>query len=91
MHEHAYFDAAGRTREYIWIKKEGEEYTPENKFESFKKEDIDSEGNSSNPNRPKSHKNWTNSIYNRIRSITTDGTPFTVHKFIKDFEEPADT
>lgn len=83
--------SVGYYDEYIWIKKEGEEYTPENKFESFKKEDIDSEGNSSNPNRPKSHKNWTNSIYNRIRSITTDGTPFTVHKFIKDFEEPADT
>ncbi len=83
--------SVGYYDEYIWIKKEGEEYIPENKFESFKKEDIDSEGNSSNPNRPKSHKNWTNSIYNRIRSITTDGTPFTVHKFIKDFEEPADT
>lgn len=83
--------SVGYYDEYIWIKKEGEEYTPENKFESFKKEDIDSEGNSSNPNRPKSHKNWTNSIYNRIRSITTDGTPFTVHKFIKDFEEPVDT
>lgn len=83
--------SVGYYDEYIWIKKEGEEYTPENKFESFKKEDIDSEGNSSNPNRPKSHKNWTNKIYNRIRSITTDGTPFTVHKFIKDFEEPADT
>lgn len=83
--------SVGYYDEYIWIKKEGEEYTPENKFESFKKEDINSEGDSSNPNRPKSHKNWTNKIYNRIRSITTDGTPFTVHKFIKDFEEPADT
>lgn len=83
--------SVGYYDEYIWIRKEEEDYTPENKFESFKKEDIDSEGNSKNPNRPKSHKNWTNKIYNRIRSITTDGTPFTVHKFIKDFEEPSDT
>lgn len=84
--------SVGYYDEYIWIRKEGEdEYLPENKFESFKKEDITSEGESQNPNRPKSHKNWTNSIYNRIRSITTDGTPFTVHKFIKDFEEPTDT
>lgn len=83
--------SVGYYDEYIWIRKEEESYTPENKFESFKKEDISSDGNSNNPNRPKSHKNWTNKIYNRIRSITTDGTPFTVHKFIKDFEEPADT
>lgn len=83
--------SVGYYDEYIWIRKEEEDYTPENKFESFKKEDLDAEGRSSNPNRPDSHKNWTNKIYNRIRSITTDGTPFTVHKFIKDFEEPSDT
>lgn len=33
-------------------------------------------------------KNWDNDIYNRIRSITTDGTVFTVHKVIIDLEEP---
>lgn len=35
-------------------------------------------------------KNRGNKIYDRIRSITTDGTPFTVHKFIADFPEPSD-
>lgn len=83
--------SVGYYDEYIWIKKEGEEYVEANKFESFKKEDFNSEGVSQNPNRPANHKNWTNSIYNRIRSITTDGTPFTVHKFLKDFDEPVDT
>lgn len=83
--------SVGYYDEYVWIRKEEEDYTPENKFESFKKEDINSEGKSTNPNRPDSHKNWTNKIYNRIRSITTDETPFTVHKFIKDFEEPAES
>lgn len=83
--------SVGYYDEYIWIRKDGEEYTPENKFESFKKEDFNTEGTSQNPNRPANHKNWANKIYNRIRSITTDGTPFTVHKFIKDFDEPADT
>ena len=34
-------------------------------------------------------KNRDNAIYNRIREVSTDGTPFTVHKFIKDFPEPA--
>ena len=33
-------------------------------------------------------KNRDNAIYNRIREVSTDGTPFTVHKFIKDFPEP---
>ena len=32
--------------------------------------------------------NRGNAIYNRIREVSTDGTPFTVHKFIKDFPEP---
>lgn len=83
--------SVGYYDEYIWIKKEGEEYTEANKFESFKSEDFNSDGVSQNPNRPQKHKNWTNPIYNRIRSITTDGTPFTVHKFLKDFEEPVDS
>lgn len=38
-----------------------------------------------------SKKNWNNSIYNRIRSITTDGTVFTVHKCIIDLPEPDDS
>lgn len=83
--------SVGYYDEYIWIRKDGEEYVEGGKYESFKKEDFNSEGISMNANRPDGHKNWTNKIYNRIRSITTDGTPFTVHKFIKDFEEPADT
>ena len=70
--------SVGYYDEYIWIRKEGEEYSDLNKFESFKVGD----------GRGSSNKNWDNVIYNRIRSITTDGTPFTVHKFMKDFEEP---
>lgn len=48
----------------------------ENKFESFKAGD----------GRP-STKNWNDPIYDRLRSINTDGTAFTVHKFIKDWPE----
>lgn len=70
--------SVGYYDEYIRIKKDGE--TNWEVFESFKVGDS----------RP-STKNWNNKIYNRIRSITTDGTPFTVHKFIKDFEEPTTT
>lgn len=72
--------------EYIWFRKDSEDYSDENKYESFKAEDL-VEGQSNNPNRPNT-KNWNNKIYNRIRAISTDGTAFTVHKFIKDFEEP---
>jgi hypothetical protein len=59
--------------EYIWFADEAGNYLEENKFESFKEGD----GRTSN-------KNWNDPIYNRIRSITTDGTAYTVHKFIKD-------
>jgi hypothetical protein len=51
-------------------------------FESFKYEDKTSNGRST-------YANWNNDIYDRIRSVTTDGTPFTVHKFIKVFDEPS--
>ena len=69
--------SVGYYDEFIWIRKEGEEYSVSG-FESFKSTDARS-GNG---------KNWDNTIYNRIRGITTDGTPFTVHKLIKDFDEP---
>lgn len=69
--------SVGYYDEFIWIRKEGEEYSDTNKFESFKLGD----------NRT-STKNWNDSVYNRIRGITTDGTPFTTHKIIKDFDEP---
>ena len=72
--------SVGYYDEYVWIRKDGEQYSPDEMFESFK--EGDSRENT---------KNWNNKIYNRIRSITTDGTPFTVHKFIKDFDEPTDT
>lgn len=70
--------SVGYYDEYIQIRKDGESYT--NMYESFKEGD----------GRPDT-KNWQNKIYNRIRSITTDGTAFTTHKFIMDFEEPVDT
>lgn len=69
--------SVGYYDEFIMIKKDGEEGEWET-FESFKEGD-ERDGNS---------KNWDNPMYNRLRSITTDGTPFTVHRFIKDFEEP---
>lgn len=62
--------------EYIWFAYESGNYLEENKFESFKAGD----GRTSN-------KNWNSEIYDRIRDITTDGTAFTVHKFIKDWDE----
>lgn len=62
--------------EYIWFANSNGDYLEENKFESFKSGD----------GRP-STKNWNDPIYDRIRGITTDGTAFTVHKFIKDWEE----
>lgn len=78
--------SVGYYDEYIQIKEQGA--SDWQTFESFKAEDLNSSGQSSNSNRPNT-KNWNNKIYNRIRSITTDGTPFTVHKFIKDFAEPS--
>ena len=48
-------------------------------YESFKENDNNSERTINNRN---------NSIYNRVRAITTDGTAFTSHKFIKTFDEP---
>lgn len=77
--------SVGYYDEYIQIRKDNEVYLSNNTYESFKK------GDTENPNRPQNHKNWTNPIYDRIRSVTTDGTAFTVHKFIKDFEEPTTT
>ena len=72
--------SVGYYDEYIWFREEGLEYNESNKFQSFKSGDDRT-----------SNKNWNHSIYDRIRSITTDGTPFTVHKFIKDFSEPSET
>lgn len=66
--------------EFIQIVKEEEEFTETlgtDMFESFKEGD----GRTDN-------KHWNNKIYNRIRERSTDGTAFTVHKFIKDFTEP---
>lgn len=64
--------------EYIWITETSGDYSSAlTKYESFKAGD----GRTAT-------KNWNNPIYDRIRSITTDGTAFTVHKFIKDFPEP---
>lgn len=71
--------SAGYYDEYIWFSSDGVNFNDVDKFQSFKAGD----GRSANG------KNWDNAIYNRIRSITTDGTAFTVHKFIKDFYEPA--
>lgn len=66
--------------EYIWFRAESEEYVDDitHKKESFKSGD----GRASTNNR-------NNAIYDRIRSITTDGTAFTIHKIILDFPEPA--
>lgn len=72
--------SVGYYDEYIWFREEGLEYDELNKFQSFKAGDSRT-----------SSRNWNHSIYDRIRSITTDGTPFTVHKFIKDFPEPIET
>ena len=72
--------SVGYYDEYIWFREEGSEYNELDKFQSFKAGDSRT-----------SSKNWNHSIYDRIRSITTDGTPFTVHKFIKDFSEPSET
>lgn len=62
--------------EYLWIRKDGDEYTESNKFESFKEGDNRAVKN-----------NRENSLYNRIRTISTDGVPFTVHKYIIDLPE----
>ena len=70
--------SSGYYDEYIWFSGDGVTFNEVDKFQSFKTGD----GRSANG------KNWDNAIYNRIRSITTDGTAFTVHKFIKDFTEP---
>lgn len=75
--------SVGYYNEYIQIIPDGGTYTETlgvDMFESFKFGDERTVT-----------KNWNNSIYNRIREISTDGTAFTVHKFIKDFEEPVTT
>ena len=69
--------SVGYYDEFIMFRKEGESYTDVNKKESFKAGDNRAATNNRN-----------NSIYNRIRSITTDGTAFTTHKIILDFPEP---
>ena len=71
--------SVGYYDEYIQIKEQGA--SDWQTFESFKAEDLNSSGQSSNSNRPNT-KNWNSKIYNRIRSITTDGTPFTVTLYI---------
>ena len=64
--------------EYLWFTTTSGDYSnTANKIESFKAGD----GRASTNNR-------NNAIYDRIRSITTDGTAFTVHKLILDFPEP---
>jgi hypothetical protein len=70
--------SAGYYDEYLEIK-EGEDGEVK-RYESFKEGD----------NRD-SKNNRNDAIYNRIRSITTDGTPFTVHKLILDFEKTTET
>jgi hypothetical protein len=78
------FDAHS-TRCFTWVSEgyydEYLEYRAQNsqvitRVESFKEGDGRSDKN-----------NRGHEIYNRIRSITTDGTPFTVHKVILDFPE----
>ena len=75
--------------EYIMFTTTSGDYTNATKYESFKAEDIVN-GSSTNVNRPNTN-NWNNAIYNRIRSLTTDGTAFTTHKFMKVFDEPTDS
>lgn len=69
--------SVGYYDEFIKVWKEGEEESSARVYESFKEGD----GREAKNNRD-------NAIYNRIRSITTDGTAFTTHKLILDFEEP---
>ena len=70
--------SVGYYDEYLtWTTTSGDYSNTANKAESFKSND----GRVATNNR-------NNTIYNRIRSITTDGTPFTVHKLIIDFPEP---
>lgn len=64
----------GYRNEYLQYRKKGT--TDWTQIESFKEKD----GRTNN-------KNWDNVIYNRIRSVTTDGTYFTVHKCIIDLDE----
>jgi len=61
----------------IWTDNEEEAQT----YESFKEGD----GRSGNG------RHWDNPIYNRIRNVATSGEDYTVHKFIIDLPEPADT
>lgn len=70
--------STGYYDEYIWFSADGITFNEIDKFQSFKNGD----GRSANG------KNWNNAIYDRIRGISTNGTSFTVHKYIKDFTEP---
>ena len=67
--------------EFIKIWPVGESEDNAETYESFKEGD----GRSGNG------RNWDNAIYNRIRNVATSGEDYTVHKFIHDFPEPADT
>lgn len=80
---------AHKTRGFTWVttgyrdeflqyrKEEDSEWTT---VESFK----------ANDGRDGKGRNWDSDIYNRIRNFTTDGTYFTVHKCLVDFEEPVE-
>ena len=68
--------------EYIWFADESGNYIEgEQYYESFK-------SGMSEEQRPNKN-NWRDPIYDRIRSITSDQTSFTVHKFIIEFPEPS--
>ena len=80
----------GIYNEYIWIRKTGQ--TDWQQFESFNSNDFTGTTANRPTIRPITNdtdytrpRNWDNSIYNRIKSITTDGTAFTVHKFMINF------
>lgn len=77
--------------EYIKFTKISGDYTNAIICESFKANDLTIADNITTSSNPDRVGNRLNSIYNRIRSITTDGTAFTTHKFIKTFEEPTTT
>ena len=66
--------------EYIWFAESSGNYIEgENIYESFKE--------SNRAERLEKGRFWEDSIYDRFRSVSTDGTSFTVHKFIHDFPE----
>lgn len=78
---------AHKTRCFTWVSK-----GYRNEYLQYKKDGdsewITTESFKSGDGRSGNGKNWDSEIYNRIRSFTTDGTYFTVHKVIVDLEEP---